>query len=172
MSFSGCWFDAFEVKLWSKDLLRDSLGKIKLIQERLLTAQSRQKSYANRKVLDLEFMFGEWVLLKVSPMKAYELALPPDLSDVHPVIRISMLKKYHSDGAHVIQWVLVLLDLNFTFEEGPVAILGRQIRKLRSNEIVSGREVSANVIDEGSSCSVNSSFTTRKTLNSEGKSGP
>ena len=32
-------------------------------------AKSRQKSYADRKVHDLEFMVGERVLLKVSSMK-------------------------------------------------------------------------------------------------------
>ena len=86
---------------------------MKSIQEKLLAAQSRQKEYADRKVRDLEFMEGEQVLLKVSPMQgfmwfgkrgklspryigpfevlkrvgevAYELALPPALSGVHPV---------------------------------------------------------------------------------------
>ena len=42
---------------------------MKSIQEKLLAAQSRQKEYADRKVRDLEFMEGEQVLLKVSPMK-------------------------------------------------------------------------------------------------------
>ena len=45
------------------------MDKVKLIQDRLLMAQSRQKSYVDRKVRDLEFMVGERVLLKVSPMK-------------------------------------------------------------------------------------------------------
>ena len=40
-----------------------------MIQDRLLMAQSRQKSYADRKIRDFEFMVGERVLLKVSPMK-------------------------------------------------------------------------------------------------------
>ena len=44
------------------DLLRESLDKVKLIQDRLLMAQSRQKSYADRKIRDLEFMVGERVL--------------------------------------------------------------------------------------------------------------
>ena len=61
------WFDAFEVGPWGTDLLRDSLEKVKSIQEKLLAAQSRQKEYADRKVR--EFMEGEQVLLKVSPMK-------------------------------------------------------------------------------------------------------
>ena len=101
------WFDAFEVRPWGTDILRDSLEKVKSIQEKLLVAQSRQKEYVDRKVRDLEFMEGEQVLLKVSPMKgvmrfrkrgklspryigpfevlkrvgevAYELALPPGL---------------------------------------------------------------------------------------------
>ena len=35
------WFDAFEVRPWSTDLLRESLDKVKCIQEKLLAAQSR-----------------------------------------------------------------------------------------------------------------------------------
>ena len=50
------WFDAFEVRPWGTDLLRDSIEKVKSIQEKLLAAQSRQKEYADRKVRDLEFM--------------------------------------------------------------------------------------------------------------------
>ena len=42
---------------------------MKCIQEKLLAAQGKQKEYEDRKVIDLEFMEGEQVLLKVSPMK-------------------------------------------------------------------------------------------------------
>ena len=63
------WFDAFEVRPWGTDLLRESLEKVKFIQENFLAAQSRQKEYAHRKVRDLDFMESEQVLLKVSPMK-------------------------------------------------------------------------------------------------------
>ena len=45
------------------------MKKVESIQEKLLTAQSRQKEYADRKVRDMEFMEGEQFLLKVSPMK-------------------------------------------------------------------------------------------------------
>ena len=150
---------------WGTDLLRKSLDKVKFIQKKLLAALNRQKEYADRRVRDLDFMEGEQVLLKVSPMKgvmrfgkrgklspryigpfevltrvgevAYELSLPPGLSGVHPVFHVSMLKRYHGDENYIICWDSVLLDENLSYEDEPVAILDREVRKLRSREIAS-----------------------------------
>ncbi|XP_069154567.1 uncharacterized protein [Solanum lycopersicum] len=157
------WFDAFEVRPWGTNLLRESLEKVKFVQENLLVAQSRLKESANRKVRELEFMEGEYVLMKVSPTKgvmrfgkrgkiskryigpfevlkrmgevAYELALPSGLSGVHPVFHLSMLKKYHGDGNYIIHWYSVLLDDNLSYDEELIDILDREVRKLRSKEI-------------------------------------
>ncbi|WMV08834.1 hypothetical protein MTR67_002219 [Solanum verrucosum] len=63
------WFDEFEIINWGTDLLRDSLDKVKSIQDRLLITKGKQKSDETRKVPDLDFMIGEKVLLKVLPMK-------------------------------------------------------------------------------------------------------
>ncbi|XP_059315775.1 uncharacterized protein LOC132066487 [Lycium ferocissimum] len=41
------WFDTFEVRSRDTDLLRESLDKVKVIQEKLLAAQSRKKEYAD-----------------------------------------------------------------------------------------------------------------------------
>ncbi|XP_059288776.1 uncharacterized protein LOC132042177 [Lycium ferocissimum] len=110
-------------------------------------------------------MEGEQVLLKISPMNgvmrfgktgrlrpryigpfeilpsvgvvAYELALPPGLSGVHPIFHVSMLKRYPSDGSYIIRWDSLLLDKNLSYEEDPIAILDRQMRKLRSKEVAS-----------------------------------
>ena len=138
---------------------------MKSFQEKLLAAQSRQKEYADRKFRDLEFMEGEQVLLKVSAMKgvmrfgkrgklspryigpfevlkrvgevAHELALPPALSGVHPVFHVSILKRYHGDGNYIIRWDSVLLHENLSYKEEHVAILDRELHKLRSREIAS-----------------------------------
>ena len=45
------------------------MEKVKLIRERLKTAQSRQKSCADVRRRDLEFEVGDLVYLKISPMR-------------------------------------------------------------------------------------------------------
>ena len=56
---------------------------------------------------------------------------------MHQVFHVSMLKRYHGDGNYIIRWDSVLLDENLSYEEEPVAILDREVRKLRSREITS-----------------------------------
>ncbi|KAF3647887.1 hypothetical protein FXO38_18449 [Capsicum annuum] len=45
------------------------MEKVNVIRDRLKAAQSRQKSYADVRHRELEFEVGDWVFLKVSPMK-------------------------------------------------------------------------------------------------------
>ena len=53
----------------SPDLIRDTIEKVGLIRKRLLTAQSRQKSYADKRGRPLEFEVGDHVFLKVMPKR-------------------------------------------------------------------------------------------------------
>ncbi|XP_070008255.1 uncharacterized protein [Nicotiana sylvestris] len=138
------------------DLVQDALDKVKIIQYRLCTAQSRQKSYADYKIRDVAFMVRERVLLRVSPLKAvmrfgkkvklnprfirpfeildrvgdvsYRLPLPPSLSAVHPIFHVSMLQNYHGEPFHVLDFSTVQLDKDLSYEEEPIAILDRQVR--------------------------------------------
>jgi hypothetical protein len=92
-----------------------------MIGQNLKVAQSRQKSYADKRRRDLSFKIGDFVYLNVSPMRgtrrfkvkgklapryvgpfkiisrkrevAYQLELPPQLSDVHDVFHVSQLEK-------------------------------------------------------------------------------
>ena len=52
---------------------------------------------------------------------AYQLALPPSLSGVHEVFHVSMLRKYTSDPAHVVDRGEITVDTDGTFEEGSCA---------------------------------------------------
>nr|XP_033508034.1 uncharacterized protein LOC117273051 [Nicotiana tomentosiformis] len=63
------WFETAEVSLIDPEFVCEPLEKVQLIRERLKVAQSRQKSYYEKRHRDLEFMVGDKVFLKVSPMK-------------------------------------------------------------------------------------------------------
>ncbi|KAK4359671.1 hypothetical protein RND71_021900 [Anisodus tanguticus] len=89
--------------------------------------------FGKRGKLSLRYIRPFEILQRVWEV-AYELTLPPGLSDVHPISHVSMLKKYRDDGSYIIQWDSVLLDQNLEFEEEPMAILDSQVRKLRSKE--------------------------------------
>ncbi|GAB2290451.1 hypothetical protein Dimus_038102 [Dionaea muscipula] len=65
----SCWYEVGERQMLGPDLVDDATQKISLIREKLLTAQSRQKSYADHRRRELEFDVGDKVLLKVSPWR-------------------------------------------------------------------------------------------------------
>ena len=51
------------------DSVLNVMEKVQLIRDRLKTAQSCQKSYADVRRRELEFQVDDWVFLKVLPMK-------------------------------------------------------------------------------------------------------
>ncbi|XP_070036450.1 uncharacterized protein [Nicotiana tomentosiformis] len=151
------------MKLIGPNIIHDALKKVKLIQEQLKIAQSQQKSYSNIRRCDLEFKEGDYVFLKVSPMKGimrfdrkvnlspryigpypilkriglvtYRLALPIELSSVHPVFHVSMLKQYFHDPSHVLDRQEIEVDDTLTYEEVHVAIVDRQVRRLQTKDV-------------------------------------
>ena len=154
-----CWTEVGESSITGLDLVRDTFEKAILIRQRLLTAQSRQKSYADARRRHLECEVGDHVFLKVIPKRgvvrfgkrgklsprfigpfeilervglvAYRLALLPSISGVHDVFHVSMLRKYTPDPAHVVDWGQIEVDTDETFDEGPVCILDSRDQVLR-----------------------------------------
>ncbi|KAH0674488.1 hypothetical protein KY290_024657 [Solanum tuberosum] len=63
------WFEVGEAGLIGPNLVHQAMEKVKTIQERLKTAQSRHKSYTDVRRKDLEFEVDDWVYLKVSPIE-------------------------------------------------------------------------------------------------------
>ena len=118
-----CWTEVGESSITGPDLIRDTSEKVSLIRQRLLTAQSRQKSYADHVFLKVmpkrgEVRFGKRGKLSsrfIGPFEilervgtvAYRLALPPSMLGVHEVFHVSMLWKYTPDPAHVRKYGLV-----------------------------------------------------------------
>ena len=158
-----CWTEVGESSINGPDLIRDTSEKMSLIRQRLLMAQSRQKSYADVRRRPLEFKVGDHVFLKLMPMRgvvrfgkrgklsprfigpfeilerigtvAYRLALPPSMSGVHEVFRVSMLRKYTQDPAHAVDWGQIEVDTDRTFEEGPMCILDNPDQVLRRKTV-------------------------------------
>ena len=126
------WDEAGERQFLRLELVEQATEAIKKIRERMETAQSRQKSYADCRRRPLEFEPGKKVFLKISPTKgntrfrkrgqlnphfigpfeilervgkvAYRLALPPSLSGVHDIFHGSMLRKYIADPSHILRY--------------------------------------------------------------------
>jgi len=61
-----CWCEVGEKTLIGLDIVQETTNKIRLIRERMHTAQSRQKSYVNKKRKLLEFQGKEHVFLRVT----------------------------------------------------------------------------------------------------------
>ena len=78
---------------------------------------------------------GPYEILERIGNVAYKLALPSELGGVHPAFHVSMLRKYLPDPSHVIQPQDVQLSMDLAYEETPVMVLDRKVRKLRSKEI-------------------------------------
>ncbi|XP_070057405.1 uncharacterized protein [Nicotiana tomentosiformis] len=67
------WFEIGEAELLGLDLVYQAMENVKVIKERLKTAQGRQKSYSDVRRRDIEFKEDDWVFLTVSPMKGIML---------------------------------------------------------------------------------------------------
>ena len=64
------WYEVGEEELIGVDLVPQAMYKVKVIQERLKTAQIRhQKSYTNVRRKSLEFGVDDWVYIKISTIK-------------------------------------------------------------------------------------------------------
>ncbi|GJY09257.1 putative reverse transcriptase domain-containing protein [Tanacetum coccineum] len=100
------------------------------IKNRLLTARSRQKSYANRRTKPLEFKVGDMVLLKILArvgLVAYTLELPEELKGLHSTFHVLNIKKCLAEGD-----IVVPMDKLHMIEE-PVEVVDREIKRLKQS---------------------------------------
>ena len=62
-------------------------------------------------------------ILEMVGTVVYQLSLPPNMSGVHEVFHVSMLRRYTPDPTHVVDWGEIEVDTDGTFKERPVCIM-------------------------------------------------
>ncbi|GKE09124.1 putative reverse transcriptase domain-containing protein [Tanacetum coccineum] len=158
-----CLGEVGDSQFTGPELIHDTTKKIVQIKNRLLTARSRQKSYADRRAKPLEFEVGDMVLLKVSPWNgtvrfgkhrklspryirpfkilaifghvAYTLELPEELKGIHSMFHISNLKKCLAEGDIVVPMDEIQLDDKLHMIEEPVEVVDREVKQLKQSMI-------------------------------------
>ncbi|GJT92187.1 hypothetical protein Tco_1081032 [Tanacetum coccineum] len=117
------WTEVGESQLIGPEIVQETTEKIVQIKERLKTARSRQKSYADKRRKPLEFKVGDRVLLKVSSWKG--------------VVRFG--KKGKLAPRYVGPFEIVErvgpIDENLRFVEEPIEIVERDVKKLKQRRI-------------------------------------
>jgi hypothetical protein len=63
------WYEVGERSLFGPDMIKDAEEQVAKVRENLKVAQNRQKSYADARRRPLEFQLGDFVYLKVSPIR-------------------------------------------------------------------------------------------------------
>ena len=63
---------------------------------------------------------GPYEIIEQVGSLAYRLALPSELSKIHNVFHVSMLRKYIADPSHVLEEQPVSLQKDLSYEEEPV----------------------------------------------------
>ncbi|XP_074288330.1 uncharacterized protein LOC141613488 [Silene latifolia] len=145
------WDDRADAAMLGPEMIHEIVEQVHIIRQKMRAAQDRQKSYTDLKRNDIEFVVGDKMLLKVSPMRgvvrfgnkgklslkhigpyeildrvgevAYRLALPPALDRVHNIFHVSQLRKYVSDPTHVLEPEHIEIDEQLSYVKEPKEIL-------------------------------------------------
>ncbi|KAL5570000.1 hypothetical protein UlMin_026575 [Ulmus minor] len=136
LKFSTAFHPQTNGTVTAPEFVENTTEAVKKIQARMETAQSRQKSYADKRRRPLEFQVGDFVFLKVAPFKGVirfgkRAKLNPRYIGPYEVLE----RKYVPDKSHVLEQEPIELHEDLSYEEKPVQILDRKIKTLRNKEI-------------------------------------
>jgi hypothetical protein len=137
-------------------LVVEAEEKVKVIQGNLKAAQSRQKSYFDKRRKPLKFDVGDHVYVRVSPTKgvqrfgvkgklaphyvgpyeiieecgpmAYRLRLPLQLVAIHDLFHVSQLKKCVRVPTEIVKQQEIMIEPDLSYVEQPIKILDQKER--------------------------------------------
>ena len=150
-------------KVFGPDLVTEAEEEVKVIQTNLKTAQSRQKSYADKRRDPLQFKEGYFIYLRVSSTRgvqcfgikgklapryigpfeiiencgpvAYRIRLPSQLAAIHDVYHISQLKKFIKVPTEIIKPQDIELEPDLSYAEYPIRVLDTKERSTRREKV-------------------------------------
>ncbi|GJU30091.1 putative nucleotidyltransferase, ribonuclease H [Tanacetum coccineum] len=128
-----CWDEVGERLIEGPELIEITNEKVAVAKEKLKEARSRQKSCIDGK-LSPRFI-GPFEILERIGEVSYRLALPPQLSHVHDVFHVSLLRGYHYHPLHVASYPFDQIQPDMSLSEEPESILDRQERVMRNKVI-------------------------------------
>jgi hypothetical protein len=157
------WSQTGERRIFGPDLVNEAEEKVRIIQTNLKVAQSRQKSYADIRRKPLQFQVGDFVYLRVSPVRgiqrfgvkgklapryigpfeilencgpvAYRLHLPSQLTAIHNIFHVSQLRKCVKVPTEIINPQAIEIETDLTYTEHPIRVLDTKERSTRRETI-------------------------------------
>jgi hypothetical protein len=157
------WSEAGERTYYGIDLVDEAEEKVRIIRKNMEAAQARQKRYTDKKRRPLNFEIGEYVYLKVSPMKkvqrfgvkrklaprfvgpfriiakkgpvAYQLQLPREMRAIFSVFHVSQLKQCLKVPEERVAIDDIEIEPDLTYEVHPVQILDTKERATRNHVV-------------------------------------
>jgi hypothetical protein len=157
------WVEVGERRYYGIDFVEQAKEQVRTIKIHMAAAQCRHKSYADHRRKSIEFEVGDFVYLKVSPMKsvkrfgvkrklapryvgpfqiigkseavAYKIQLPPEMSTIFNVFHVSQLKKYLRVPKERVPLGDIKLESDLTYEEKPVRVVDTRERVTQSQVV-------------------------------------
>jgi hypothetical protein len=157
------WDQTGERQFFWPELIHEAEEQVCIIRENLRVAQTRQKSYADNRIIPLEVEEGDHVYLKVSPLRgmrrfkvkgklsprfigpfrifnrvgevAYQLELTNNLSYVHNVFYVSQIKKCLRVPEERLPMEELSVQGGLTYTKYPIKILDTLTRVTRNKVI-------------------------------------
>jgi hypothetical protein len=145
------WSESGKRVIFGPDIVTEVEEKVKQIQANIVAAQSRQKSYADKRSSPLEFKVGDHVYLRVFPMKgvrcfgikgkldpryiglypiidkygptSYQVELHLKLPVVHNVFHVFQLKRCLKPLTEVVIEDTIPLEPDLTYKVYPIKVL-------------------------------------------------
>ena len=84
--------------------------------------------------LSPKFLGPYQITRRIGPV-AYEIALSPQLANLHPVFNVSQLRKYVFDLAHILEAEDIQIREDLTVEVPPIALKDRKVEERRGKTV-------------------------------------